>query len=348
MRKMSKSYRIMSVIAAAALLAGCGGDDGDYSKYVTLGEYKGLSAELAVAEVTEEELEEYEQEYLLEFQSYHYTDDPIRDGQYVETSLVAKSGNEMIYDFGEDGYELVVGNEEFGAEVDAQLIGKSVGDELDFSVSYESDFEDVLLAGEEVSYHIEILKVADIIYPELTDEFVAENYEEETVEDWKQTLYEELYSNHQAEATEALRDNLLEQVVDGSKIDGYPKSLYKQQKEMIDADYQSYADMFGCTLEDVYAMLELDDKARQQEYLDATYQVMVLTLIREQENITLSDDELQEQLEEFAEYNEYDSVEELLTDYGKNELEEYFLQEMTLDFLEEQADVAITTVVDEE
>lgn len=347
MRKISKSYRIMSVLAAAALLAGCGGDDGDYSKYVTLGEYKNLSAELAVAEVTEEELEEYVQEYLAEFQSYHYTNDSIKDGQYVETSLVAKSGNEMIYDFGEDGYELVVGSEEFGAEVDAQLIGKTAGDELDFSVSYEDDFEDVLLAGKEVSYHIEILKVADIIYPELTDEFVAEHYEDETVEDWKQTLYEELYSNHQAEATETLRNDLLEQVVEGATIEGYPKSLYTQQKEMIDADYQSYADMFGCTLEDVYAMLELDDEARRQEYLNATYQVMVLTLIREQEHITLSDEELQEQLEEFAQYNEYDSVEELLTDYEKEDLEEYFLQEMTLDFLEEQADVVITTAAEE-
>lgn len=348
MRKMSKSYRLMCVIAAAAFLAGCGGDDDDYSKYVTLGDYKNLSAELAVAEVTEEELEEYVQEYLAEFQSYHYSNDPISDGQYVETSLTAKAGKEMIYDFGEDGYELIVGDEEFGAEVDAQLIGRSAGDELDFSVSYEDDFEDVLLAGKDVSYHIEVLKVADIIYPELTDEFVAENYEEETVEAWKQTLYEELYSNHQAEATEELRDNLLEQVIEGSKIDGYPKALYKQQKQMLDADYQSYADMFGCSLDDVYEMLEMDEDTLKEEYLNATYQVMVLTLIQQQENITLSEDELQEQLEEFAQYNEYDSVEELLADYEKEDLESYFLQEMTLDFLEEHADVAITTVVGEE
>lgn len=348
MRKMSKNYRRMGIIAAAALLAGCGADDSDYSKYVTLGDYTNLSAELAVEEVTEEELEEYVQDYLAEFQSYHYTDGPIEEGQYVEALLTAQAGDEMIYDFGEDGYELVVGSEEFGAEVDAQLIGKSEGDELSFSVSYEDDFEDVLLAGEEVTYQIEILKIADIIYPELTDEYVEENYGESTVEEWKQTLYEELYSNHQAEATEELRSDLLEQVINGATINGYPKSLYKQQKELIDADYQSYADMFGCSLEDVYEMFELDEEARKEEYLNATYQVMVFALIQEQENISLSEEELQEQLEEFAEYNEYDSVEELLVDYEKEDLKTYFLQEMTLDFLEEQADITITTVVGEE
>ena len=59
---MSKKYRFLSLIAAVALLAGCGSNNGDYSKYVTLGDYKNLSAELVVAKVTDEELEKYEKE----------------------------------------------------------------------------------------------------------------------------------------------------------------------------------------------------------------------------------------------------------------------------------------------
>lgn len=335
----------IGVLIAVMLTTGCGGDDGDYSKYVTLGDYKNLSVELSVEEVTDEEFEEYRRETLSSFEAYHEAADggPIREGQNVELSLLAKSGADVLYDFVDDGYELVVGSGEFGAEVDEMLIGKKAGDTLDFSVTYGDDFEDMQLSGKEVSYQIEIRKVSDIIYPEVTDAFVSENFDEESVEAWEQTLRDELASNHQADATEDMRNELVQKVIDNAEINGYPKELYREQKEQLEADYQSYADMFGSSLDEVYEMFEMDEQARKKECEDATYRVMVLDLIRKQESITLSDEELDEKLAEFAEYNEYDSVEELLADYTTEDLKEYFLEEMTLDFLEDNADVSIVT-----
>ena len=46
-------------------------------------------------------------------------------------------------------------------------------------------------------------------------------------------------------------------------------------------------------------------------------------------------------VKQFAE-NEYDSVEELLTDYDENSMREYFLNELTLDFLEEHANITVS------
>lgn len=328
-------------LAAAMLLAGCGGSDDDYSKYVTLGDYKSLSVELSVEEVTEEEFEEYRKETLASFESYHEVSGPIKEGQYVECALLASEGDEVLYDFVDDGYELVVGSGEFGKEVDEELIGSRAGETLKFTVNYDDDFEDVFLSGKAVSYQIEIQSVSDIIYPEITDAFVKENFEEESVEAWEQTLYEELYSNHQADASESMRSTLVQKAVDCCEIKGYPKSLYKEQQELLEADYQSYADMFGSTLDGVYEMFGMDEKARDEECKNSTYQVMVLSLIREKENIRLTDEQMQEQLADFAEYNEYDSVEELLEEYDEEELRDYFLEEMTIDFLEENADVNI-------
>ena len=55
MKKHRICCGVLLAAAAAMLLDGCG-DDGDYSRYVTLGEYKNLSVELSVAEITDEEL----------------------------------------------------------------------------------------------------------------------------------------------------------------------------------------------------------------------------------------------------------------------------------------------------
>lgn len=339
---MRKKHGLLWLVAAAVLLTGCGSDDGDYSKYVKLGDYKGLNADLVVEKITDEELEEYEKEQLADYVSYEEASGPVKEGQLVETSLLAKDGDEIVYDFSDDGYELMIGQEDFGEEVDAALVGGQVGDVLDFSVTYDEEFEDASLSGKEISYHIEIQKISDVIYPELTNEFVKESFGEQSVEEWKHTLTEELESAHQADATEEMRNDLEQQAVDNAQITGYPKELYRQKREAVQSNYQGYADMLGCSLDDVYAMFELDEEAREQEYRDETYRTMVLAVIRQQENITLSDAQYQEKLEEYAAENEYDSVEELLTDYDENSMREYFLNELTLDFLEEHANITVS------
>lgn len=340
--KMRKTYRWLGIVAAAVLLSGCG-ESGDYGHYVTLGDYRNLSAELVVEPVTDEALEAYEREQMDSFASYEDADGPVKEDQLVQVSLLAKDGDEVIYDFSdEDGYELTIGKQEFGAEVDEALIGAQTGDVLDFSVSYGDDFEDAMLCGNEISYYIEIRGISDVNYPELTDAFVQENFAEQSAQAWRDTLREELYSDRQAEAAEDMRGSLVEQAVENAQITGYPKDLYKQKREEVTSNYQSYADMFGCTLDDVYEMFAVDETALKEEYLDATYRTMVLALIRQQENITLSDEEEQEKLEAYAQENEYDSVEELLADYDAEGLRQYFLDELTIDFLEDHAH--ITTV----
>lgn len=339
---MSKKYRFLSLIAAVALLAGCGSNSGDYSKYVTLGDYKNLSAELVVAKVTDEELEKYEKEQLDLYATYEDADGPVKEGQTVQVSLVAKERDKIVYDFAEDSYEMMIGEQDFGEEVDDALMGGKVGDVLDFSVSYDDDFGDVMLCGKEISYHIEIQSISDVIYPELTNEFVKEEFGEQSVEAWRDTLKEELSAEHQSEAREEMRDSLEQQAVEGSQISGYPKDLYKQKREAIQSDYQSYANMFGCSIDEVYEMLEVDEAELEKEYLDETYRTMVLSMIRQQENITLSDEQMQEKLEEYAQENEYDTVEDLLADCDEEDLREYFLNELTLDFLEEHADIVVS------
>lgn len=338
---MNRKYQLLGVTAAAVLLVGCGSNS-DYSKYVKLGDYKGLDVELKVEDVTDEEAAEYEEEQLADYVSYEEVEGPIKEGQLVQVSLLAKDGSETVYDFSdEDGYEMVIGKEDFGAEVDDALLGGVVGDVLDLSVSYGDEVEDAMLCNRDISYHIEIEKISDVIYPELTNEFVKETFGETSVEAWRDTLREELQSQHQSDATEQLRSDLVQKVIDGSHISGYPKKLYNQKKQEIEESYQSYADMFGCSLEEIYEMFEIDKETLGQECLNETYRTMVLAMIRQQENITLPEDELQKKLESFAEENEYSSVDELLTEYTKESLETYFLEEMTVDLLEENANISM-------
>ena len=335
MRNMS--CRLLPLLGAILLMAGCGSDSGDYSKYVTLGDYQNLKVTKTVEKVTAERVDEYEKEQLEEYVEYEAVDGPVKEGQLVAVSLLAKSGDEVVYDFSDDGYELVVGDGEFGEQVDEALIGAVAADELDLEVSYDDSFEDAMLAGHTVSYHIVVNSISDVIYPELTDEFVKENFGVTSVDGWRASLKEELQQSYEEDAEDTLRTDLVQAAVDACTISGYPKSLYKQTKQEVESSYQSYADMFNCSLSEVYDMLDMDEEARAKEYTDSVNETMVLAEIRRQENLTLTDEQLQERMEAYAQENDYASVSELLGDYDENDLKEYFLNEAAIDYLEAHA-----------
>lgn len=337
MRKMS--YRLLPLFGIALLMAGCGSDSGDYSKYVTLGDYQNLKVTKTVEKVTAERVDEYEKEQLEEYVEYETVDGPVKEGQLVDVSLLAKSGDEVVYDFSDDGYEMVIGDGEFGEQVDEALIGSVAADELDLEVSYDDSFEDAMLAGHTISYHIVVNSISDVTYPELTNEFVKENFGVTSVDEWRASLKEELQQSYEEEAEDTLRTDLVQAAVDACTISGYPKSLYKQKKQEVESSYQSYADMFNCSLSEVYDMLDMDEQAREKEYIDAVNETMVLAEIRKQENLTLTDEQMQKRMEAYAQENEYDSVSELLGDYDENGLKEYFLNEAAIDYLEAHATI---------
>ncbi len=338
MKKIDMSLLLLSCVGAC--LMGCGSDSGDYSKYVTLGDYKNLSVTKEVEQVTDESLEAYEQEQLEEYAEYESVDGPVEEGQMVDVSLLAKDGNEVVYDFtDDDGYELQIGDAEFGDEVDDALIGASPEDEIDLEVTYDADFSDALLCGKTITYQIVVNSISSVTYPELTDEFAKENLGFDTVEKWENSLLEELQQTNEEDAEETLRQDLVKEAVAACTIDGYPKSLYKQKKEETISSYESYADMFGCSLDELYETLEIDEEAREQEYIDAVNETMVLSEIRRQEGLTLSEEQLQEKMEAYAQDYDYDSVEDLLADYDEDSLTEYFLNEATIDFLESNATI---------
>lgn len=331
---------LIGLLTGVVLLSGCGKTDNDYSKYVTLADYSSLQVKTEVAPVSEEQRREAIDEYLADEIDYDYGNDPIEQESYVELTFTATEDQEVLYDFSEDGYELTVGEKEFGEEFDAELIGKKTGDSFAFTVTYDDSFSDGTLAGKTVDYEGKITGVAKVIRPEITDAFVKEKFQANSAKEWLESIDEELLAENQSEARETMREELVTQLVENSTISGYPKALYKEQKKLMEDEFAQYASMFDCSLDEVYEMFGMDDETFREECVFATHREMVLAMVQQREQITLSEEELGAAYEEFAKENEYESVEELLEDYNEEELKNEILYERTIDFLEEHANIS--------
>ena len=71
----------------------------------------------------------------------------------------------------------------------------------------------------------------------------------------------------------------------------------------------------------------------------AARQGLALQAVANAEKLNISDEELQEKLEEYASQGGYDSVEEFLGELDREEYREYFMYEKVLEFLSQNAQI---------
>ncbi len=343
---MKKKFLIMGLVLSLGGLAlvGCGNNSGNYEDYITLGDYKALKVDKPERKVSEAEIKEIRDDELSYYIDYEEYDGPASRGDLVELSMTAKIGSELIYDFtGEDEtYEIVLGDEEFGKEFDYNITGQMKGAKFEFTIQYDDSEEDSNLAGRSVDFKGELFAISKTIYPEVNDEFIRENTEYNSVSEWENYIVALAQENVDYENNMAFNENLGKALIDSCTIKGCPDDLYNRILTSYLDEYESYAEMFNTTVDDIYASFEVTREDIEQMAKEACYQQMALELIAQKEGISISDSEFDTLLANFADSEGYESTEEVLGDYNKDDLKNIFLQDKTLDFL---ADKAIITVI---
>ena len=318
---------------------------------VELCNYIGLTATKKVAKVTKDDIEAEIESILSEYAKYPKVDRPAQDGDYVDVYMTVSANGEVIYDYSkkQDGYEILIGYEEFGKKFDKKLTGTSAGDKLSFSITYDSDFDDDSLAGQTVSYEVEVVKVIEEVLPKLTKKFIKNKLGYNSYKALKEAVKKELSETNETDALYELRENLMQQVIDGSTVEDYTDETYNSSKEAIDESYASYGEMFGYTSADeIYEAFGLSADDIESEVMNLVSRTVIITAIAQQEGLEVTDDYYNENIASIAKEYEYDSTDELLQDYSEDELRSMMLEEKVLEFLEQHAVITVQETVSKE
>ena len=295
-----KFSRILPVaLIFTFFLSGCGsgGKTGD----VTLCDYKNLSAEKKIYEVSEADIEEGIESLLYDYIEYREVARASKSGDIVNLSLIATQGGETLLEYSEDeGYEVYLGNGEFGAEFDEKLIGVSAGDTRSFSISYEEDSDIIDFAGYTVSYQVKVLAVIEEVMPELTEDFVTETLGFESKEAMRDWVRQDLADTYESDSIYEVKEDLITQVVDNSKFGDYSKELYNETRASLDADYADTAEMFGFeSVDAVYKECGMTEDDIEEEVLALMHRTIAIHAICEQENLTQTEAEYEDKVLDF-------------------------------------------------
>ncbi len=177
------------------------------------------------------------------------------------------------------------------------LRGAKAGQELKFEVTYPAEFDDQRLAGKTVAYDVEVKGIKKKIQPELNDDFAKELGDYETIEDFKQKLREHLAGDKRRRLESEAKDKLLETLIQRYEFP-VPETLVQAQIDArLDRGLRALAQQ-GMRAEDMRKLDFARLRAAQRD--SATAEVkgsMVLDAIAETENITATDEEVEQELQ---------------------------------------------------
>lgn len=341
---MKKRVSILTVaLMVLGLLSGCGSDEGKalhdmkVEKYVTLGEYTGLNVTVPSAEVTEEAQEQYLQQIyfgnaVIEDEE-KITDRAVKDGDFVNIDYEGKKDG-VAFDGGTaaDQY-LGIGTNSFIEGFEAGLIGVNPGETVDLNLTFPEGYQSAELAGQAVVFTVTV----NYIYPEYNDAEVASwgNANYTTVEDLKTFIYDYLYEYNQYYYETNLESAVLEAFMAQCVFTELPEDLVSRYRTNLQNSITAEATVYGLDAETLcYYYYGMDLATFLDTYApESVKQSLAFQAVANEQNLNLTDEELDAKISEAATANGYTSVEEFMGTNTKDDYREYFTYEVAVEYL---------------
>ena len=270
---------------------------------VTLGEYKGLTAEKEEVKVTAADVDE---------RLKQLSD---RNTRLVSVEREAQEGDTAVIDFegfldgkpfdggkGEN-HSLELGSHSFVPGFEEQVVGMKAGDEKDIDITFPEDYH-ADLAGKAVVFKVKVHEVKEKQVPELDDEFAKDVSEFDTLKELKADLKKKSTEERQKDADRAFEDALMEQVAEGITAEIPDAMVENQARQFLDnfkmqiaqqgIPYDQYMKMTG--MDESKLLSDAKEPALRQVRMD-----LAVAAIIKAENIEASDEDVEAEFQKLAE-----------------------------------------------
>ncbi len=304
---------------------------------VTLGKYKGVQVTKIDTTVTDEEVEAaLEKEQQKNSRTVSVTDRPVQTG---DTAVIDFEGfvDGVAFEGGKgENHPLEIGSHSFIEGFEDQLVGHNAGEEVEVNVTFPEKYQAAELAGKPAVFKVKINEIKTKELPELNDEFAQDVSEFDTLAEYKEDLRKHLEVSKENDAKRAKEDEAIKKIIDKSTME-LPDAMIDTQCENMINEFAQRISQSGLTMDQYmqFSGMTIDGLKEQvrPEAITRIQSSLVLEQIAKEENIEVSDDEINAEVEKMAaQYGmEADKLKEYLGDAEKESM---------------KRDLAITKAVD--
>ena len=313
---------------------------------VKLGKYKGVKVEAAEVTVTDEEVDaKIEKERENNARTIEVTDRPVKDGDMTVLDFEGFVDG-VAFDGGKgENYPLTIGSGAFIPGFEEQLVGAEIGKEVEVNVTFPEDYQAEELKGKAAVFKCTIKEIKEKELPALDDEFASEVSEFDTLEEYKKDVKETLTIEKEKAAREAKEAAVIDAIIADSDMDIPEAMVTTQQKQMID-EFAQRMQMQGLSMEQYFQFTgQSMDKMMEDMKPQALKRIqtrLVLEKVVEVENVEVSDEKLDEQINEIAASYKLEGakLKEMMGEREKEQIREDLKVQAAIDLLVEQAKLA--------
>ncbi len=272
---------------------------------VTLGDYKGVEVKVAAAEVTEEEiLGQIAAEQEKNAREITITDRAVQPQDKVTIDFEGFIDGEAFPGGKDEDHELVIGSGSFIGNFEDQLLGKSIGEDVEVNVDFPEEYQAEELAGKAAMFKVAIKGISIKELPELNDDFAADVSDFETLDEYKEDIKAKLLEQKQTARTSEIENAVIQKIVENATIE-VPEAMINEQVDRNMNDFANRMGQQGLNMETYLQYTgQTVDALRENFTNDAKTQLesrLVLEAIAKVEDMPVTDEEVDEEITSMAE-----------------------------------------------
>ena len=228
-------------------------------------------------------------------------DRPAREGDFVLIDYEGfKDGKPFAETQKTENFTLKIGDGPILKEFDKQLIGMNAGETREVKVHFPEDYFNNKVAGLEITFNVKLNGIREVVLPAIDDEFAKDLGQYETLKQLKDQIRNNLTEGYEKRSDQEVQEQIFTALFEKVNFE-VPDSLIDFELEGIIEEVEKTLKYHGSSLEE--RSLTKEDLA--EKYRDtAIKQVrrrLILKKIVGQENLTLSDEELENGYKDMAE-----------------------------------------------
>lgn len=310
---------------------------------VTLGEYKGIEVEKKPVEVSDEEVSE-EIDKAREKNSRMITvdDRAAQDGDTVVIDFDGFVDGERFEGGKAEDYTLVLGSHTFIDNFEEQLMGKSIGDEVEVNVTFPDQYQAEELQGKPAVFKVKMKEIKVKELPELDDDFAQDVSDCDTLEEYQNETREKLLKMKEDDAKRAQEDEVIGKIIENAEME-IPEKMVEAQTRQMTQEFAQRLQAQGLSLEQ-YMQLTAQTPQKMVEELkpQALQRIqsrLVLEAVAEAEKLEASQEEYEKELENMSEMYqmELDQLKDMISEDEEKQIHMDLAVQKAVEFVVESA-----------
>lgn len=234
-------------------------------------------------------------------------DRAVKEGDEVVIDFIGKK-DDVEFDGGKaEDYSLKIGSGQFIPGFEEGIVGHKAGDKFDLELKFPKDYHAKELAGQKVTFSVELKTVNESKLPELNDEFAAKCGPFTSMDDLRKDILREVKEQKSRDSEEKFKDELVGELADKIKVE-LPEILVDDQVRSIEQDMQQNLTYRGLELDSYLStqgFSDKDDWLAKEVRPAAERRVkagLVLAELSKELKIDVSHEELSAQIETMRQY----------------------------------------------